>query len=133
MKVLVTGATGYVGSAVRDALRLAAHHVIGLARSLRSQAVLEAAGYEALRGDLTDLDLLRAAAAAADTRSPASSLMRLGKISASVTAGPSGPPAPGLRWRPRCDHPRRPPWGGHPTGWLRDIAAARIPAFAMLL
>src|SRR5271157_5788599 len=66
MKVLVTGATGYVGSAVCDALRQAGHHVIGLARSLRSQAVLKAAGDEAVRGDLNDLNLLRTAAAAAD-------------------------------------------------------------------
>ncbi|MGD0578011.1 MAG: NAD-dependent epimerase/dehydratase family protein [Bryobacteraceae bacterium] len=66
MKVLVTGATGYVGSAISEALRLAGHRVIGLARSPDKQAALEAAGHEALLGDLTDLELLRAAAAAAD-------------------------------------------------------------------
>ncbi len=66
MKVLVTGATGYVGSAVCEALRLAGHRVIGLARSPEKMAALEAAGYAALSGDLTGLDLLRTAAADAD-------------------------------------------------------------------
>ena len=66
MKVLVTGATGYVGSAVCEALRLASHQVIGLVRSPEKIAALQAAGYSALSGDLTDLDLLRAAARAAD-------------------------------------------------------------------
>ena len=66
MKVLVTGATGYVGSAVCEALRLAGHQVIALVRSPEKIAAVQAAGYSALSGDLADLDLLRAAAAAAE-------------------------------------------------------------------
>jgi len=61
MKVLVTGATGYVGSAVRDALRLAAHHVSDW-RAACDRKPSWKRGYEAARRP-DDLDLLRAAAA----------------------------------------------------------------------
>ena len=66
MHVFVTGATGYIGSAVVRELIGAGHTVTGLCRSEEKAAGLRAAGAEAAFGTLGDLDTLRGAAAAAD-------------------------------------------------------------------
>lgn len=66
MRIFVTGASGYIGSAVVPELLQAGHHVTGLARSEASAATITALGAEVRHGDLTDLDGLRAAASEAD-------------------------------------------------------------------
>jgi nucleoside-diphosphate-sugar epimerase len=66
MKVLLTGATGYIGSAVADALKHAGHEVVGLARSDAAAGRLEARGIRAHRGDLQDAESIAQAALEAD-------------------------------------------------------------------
>jgi nucleoside-diphosphate-sugar epimerase len=66
MRVFVTGASGWIGTAVVGELLAAGHEISGLARSAESAAKLEAKGVQVRRGDLDDLAGIRAGAEAAD-------------------------------------------------------------------
>ncbi|OLE97380.1 MAG: NAD-dependent epimerase [Cyanobacteria bacterium 13_1_20CM_4_61_6] len=82
MKVLLTGATGYIGGAVADALQKRGHEVIGLARSDEAASKLEAKGITAARGSLSDPQSVAAAARETDA-----------VIHAAATGGPDAPQA----------------------------------------
>jgi nucleoside-diphosphate-sugar epimerase len=66
MRVFVTGATGFIGSAIVQDLLGAGHQVLGLARNDASAAALAGLGVPAHRGDLTDTDRLVAGTKACD-------------------------------------------------------------------
>jgi nucleoside-diphosphate-sugar epimerase len=66
MRIFVTGATGFIGSALVPELLQAGHHVLGLTRSEAGGEALRKAGAEALDGNLEDLGSLRKGAADAD-------------------------------------------------------------------
>lgn len=66
MRVFVTGATGFVGSAIVQELLSAGHKVLGLARSDESAAQLKAVGAEVHRGSIYELDSIKLGAEAAD-------------------------------------------------------------------
>lgn len=66
MQVFLTGATGFIGSRIVPELLAAGHQVLGMTRSDAGARALAEAGVEAHRGELSDLDSLRAGASRAD-------------------------------------------------------------------
>ena len=114
MRVFVTGASGWIGSAVTAELLAHGHEVIGLARSDAAAEKVAASGAEVLRGDIQDIDVLRAGAEQADGVERALELIHpatsLGSVESLIERRdriePDGRVAPGLlRMSVGLEHP----------------------------
>ena len=91
MRVFVTGASGWIGSATVDELLAAGHEVTGLARSDASAAALQAKGVRVCRGDLDDLASIRAGAEAAEAVNHHPDItINYNKVKLSLTSHDSG-------------------------------------------
>lgn len=66
MRILITGATGYIGGSVAAKLVVSGHHVVGLTRSQSSAPLLKERGIDPVVGTLDDVEILTEAAQAAD-------------------------------------------------------------------
>lgn len=66
MKIFLTGATGFVGSVIAERLKGKGHKIVGLARSDESESKLNAKNIEAVRGKLSDFEVLKTAARESD-------------------------------------------------------------------
>jgi uncharacterized protein YbjT (DUF2867 family) len=66
MRIFLTGASGYIGTAVAERLRAAGHQLTALARSDASAAKLESAGVQPVRGDFSDPESVGSAAGSAE-------------------------------------------------------------------
>ncbi|MBJ9698696.1 SDR family oxidoreductase [Burkholderia cenocepacia] len=108
MRVFITGATGFIGSAIVRCLVTAGHEVAGLVRSANAAASLEALGARACRGTIEDLPVLRRAAAAADGVIHTAFFHALSQAS------------PGIR--------ARIVFGGHPTNIVERFTTAAVGA-----
>src|ERR1700732_2483827 len=98
MRVFVTGASGHIAAAVIPEPLNNGHQVVGLARSQDSAEAVAAMGAEVRRGDLDDLDGLRAAAAEADGVVHLAfkhEAMRTGDFMGAVSADMAGTPGVG--------------------------------------
>ena len=89
MRVFLTGATGFIGSAIVANLLDDGHEVLGLVRSETSADALRQAGCDVLRGDLRDLESLRRRAAAQSANRACRSLK---------SQRPAGPGTRSARW-----------------------------------
>ncbi len=86
MKVFITGASGYIGGSLADALMQRGHAVSGLARSQETAAALQKRGIAPVRGTLDDAAALAAAAGAADVTINTANADHRGAAEALVTA-----------------------------------------------
>lgn len=87
MKVLLTGATGFIGSRVRDLLLKEGMHVTALVRSDDAVAKALAGGCTPVRGSLTSLDLIAGEASAADAVVRITCRCRAGPLPLSMQSG----------------------------------------------
>jgi nucleoside-diphosphate-sugar epimerase len=107
MRIFVTGATGFIGSALVPELIEAGHQVLGLTRSAQGAKALQAAGADVQQGNLDDLDSLRDGAAKTDGvihlafNNDYSNFRKIVAQDCNMPGQPSTEDSPTAPWNPR--------------------------------